>query len=83
MSKDGYIEKNGVVEKTLPGGEFTVKITDQEGKGAMIHAILSGKMRKHYIRIQVGDKVKLDISLYNPSKGRITYREKINRQPSQ
>ncbi len=68
-SKD-FIEAEGTVEKLLPSANFKVKLDN----GKTIRAHLSGKMRMHKIKILPGDKVKLEISPYDLSKGRIVYR---------
>jgi len=63
---------DGVITETLPNAMFRVKLDN----GHEILAIISGKMRMHYIKILVGDKVTVDLSPYDLSKGRITYRYK-------
>ncbi len=72
MSKEEQIEMAGVVVDTLPNTMFRVEL---EG-GHIITAHISGKMRKNYIRILRGDKVKVEVSPYDLTKGRITFREK-------
>lgn len=69
------VEVEGVVKECLPNTKFIVEI---EVNGAMHEVVgyLSGKMRMHYIRILEGDRVKMEISPYDPSQGRITYRFK-------
>jgi translation initiation factor IF-1 len=62
---------NGVVKETLPNTVFRVELEN----GHMITAHISGKMRKNYIRILTGDKVLVEISPYDLSKGRIVFRE--------
>ena len=62
---------NGVVKETLPNTVFRVELEN----GHMITAHISGKMRKNYIRILTGDKVIVEISPYDLSKGRIVFRE--------
>jgi translation initiation factor IF-1 len=74
-NKDKKFEVEGVVDECLPGTKFRVKL-DLEGKEHEVIAYLSGKMRMHYIKILKGDKVKVEISPYDLSKGRITYRYK-------
>lgn len=69
-SKKGFIEVSGVVEELLPAATFKVKLDN----GHMIHAHLSGKMRMNKIRILPGDTVKVEMTPYDLSKGRITYR---------
>ncbi|MFT5170837.1 MAG: translation initiation factor IF-1 [Candidatus Marinamargulisbacteria bacterium] len=70
--KKDVIEVNGVVVESLPNANFKVKLdTGQE-----ILAHISGKIRKHYIRVLMGDKVKVELSPYDLTRGRITYRIK-------
>lgn len=78
MNQD-YIEMSGVVESLLPGGKFSVKVIDEEGNENILEAIISGKIRKNFIKIQTGDIVTVDVSLYNPKMGRIKYRKKVTR----
>ena len=70
MAKEEAIQMNGVVKETLPNTIFRVELEN----GHMITAHISGKMRKNYIRILTGDKVIVDISPYDLSKGRIVFR---------
>ncbi|MEZ5539552.1 MAG: translation initiation factor IF-1 [Pseudomonadales bacterium] len=70
MSKEDCIEFEGEVVDTLPNTTFKVKL--ENGHTVMAH--ISGKMRKNYIRILTGDKVKVEMTPYDLSKGRITYR---------
>ncbi len=72
MAKQGPITMDGVITETLPNAMFRVKLDN----GHEILAIISGKMRMHYIKILVGDKVTVEMSPYDLSKGRITYRYK-------
>lgn len=79
MSKDDYINVEGVVVETLPNTQFRVKITDQKFPHLIDHVVLahiSGKMRINYIRILEGDTVTLEISLYDLTRGRIIFRNK-------
>ncbi len=69
------IEVDGVVTDVLPNTLFMVKL-EIPGKDVTILSHISGKMRMNYIKIGQGDKVKLEISPYDPSKGRIIYRYK-------
>jgi len=71
MKKEA-IQKQGVVVESLPNTTFKVKLDD----GLEIRAYISGKMRIHYIKILPGDKVTVEISPYDETRGRITYREK-------
>lgn len=70
MSKDDCIEFDGVVADTLPNTMFRVTLEN----GHTITAHISGKMRKNSIRILTGDKVKVEMTPYDLTKGRITYR---------
>lgn len=70
--KDDKIEVEGTVTEALPNTQFLVELEN----GHKILAYLSGKMRKFYIRIAVGDKVKVEMSVYDPTRGRITYRHR-------
>ncbi len=70
MSKEDHIEMEGTVIDTLPNTMFRVRLEN----GHVITAHISGRMRKHYIRILTGDKVKVELTPYDLSKGRITYR---------
>lgn len=72
MAKQGPIKLDGVVTDTLPNATFRVKLDN----GVEILAHISGKMRMHYIKILVGDRVTVEMSPYDLSKGRITYRYK-------
>ena len=70
--KDDVIETSGVVVEALPNAQFKVTLDNQH----TILAHLSGKMRMNYIRILPGDKVTVELSPYDLTKGRITYRQK-------
>tara|TARA_R110001592_G_scaffold116059_1_gene316945 strand:- start:84234 stop:84527 length:294 start_codon:yes stop_codon:yes gene_type:complete len=70
MAKEDHIEMEGEVIDTLPNTTFRVKLEN----GHVVLAHISGKMRKNYIRILTGDKVKVELTPYDLSKGRITYR---------
>jgi len=72
MVKEDVIEMEGVITETLPNTMFRVELEN----GHIITAHISGKMRKHYIRILTGDKVTVEMTPYDLSKGRITYRER-------
>ena len=73
MSKDDFIELQGVVTDTLAGSKFKVRLNDND---MIITCTLSGKMRMNKIRILTGDSVTVELSPYDLSKGRITYRDK-------
>ena len=70
MAKEDHIEMEGTVIETLPNTMFRVQLEN----GHIVTAHISGKMRKHYIRILTGDKVTVQLTPYDLSKGRITYR---------
>ena len=70
MAKQQIIEQDGIVEEALPSGRFKVRLAN----GAEIQAHLSGRMRKFFIKILPGDKVKMEMSLYDLTKGRIVFR---------
>ena len=72
MSKEETIEVNGTILETLPNATFKVELES----GQTIMAYISGKMRMHYIKILPGDKVQVELSPYDLTKGRITYRFK-------
>ncbi len=72
MAKEEGIEMEGTVIETLPNTQFRVKLEN----GHEIIAHISGKMRKHYIRILRGDTVTVQLTPYDLSKGRITFRER-------
>ena len=70
LAKEDHIEMEGTVTDTLPNTMFRVELDN----GHMVTAHISGKMRKHYIRILTGDRVTVQLTPYDLSKGRITYR---------
>ena len=72
MSKDSVIEMEGIVEELLPNAMFRVRVSEEY----MITAVISGKMRQNKIRIMMGDSVKVEVSPYDLSRGRVTYRHK-------
>lgn len=72
MGKKDVIVMDGIITETLPNAMFRVKLDN----GHEILAHVSGKMRMHFIRILVGDKVQVEISPYDLTKGRIIYRYK-------
>ncbi|MEI8350358.1 MAG: translation initiation factor IF-1 [Candidatus Omnitrophota bacterium] len=72
MSKEELIEVEGEIVEALPNAMFRVKMDN----GHMVLAHVSGKMRMHFIRILPGDKVKIELSPYDLTRGRITYRYK-------
>ena len=72
MAKEDAIEVDGVVQEALPNAMFKVELEN----GHEILAHISGKMRMHYIKILPGDKVTVELSVYDLNRGRITYRFK-------
>lgn len=72
MAKDDIIEMQGVVRESLPNAMFQVELES----GHMILAHISGKLRMNFIRIIPGDRVKIEMSPYDLTRGRITWRAK-------
>lgn len=70
--EEDKIQVEGLVVEALPGTQFRVRLDN----GHEVLAYLSGKMRKYYIRILLGDRVKVDMTPYDLTRGRITYRSK-------
>ena len=77
MAKEELLEMNGVVVEVLPDSRYRVTLDN----GHNLVAYSTGKMRKHHIRIIAGDKVSLEVSPYDLSKGRITFRHIEGRSP--
>lgn len=71
MAKEDAVTTAGIVTEVLPGTMFRVQLPN----GALVLAHISGKMRKHFIRIVPGDKVELELSTYDLSKARIIFRQ--------
>jgi translation initiation factor IF-1 len=78
MAKEELIEMSGTVDEVLPDSRFRVTLNN----GHQLVAYTSGKMRKHHIRILAGDNVSLELSPYDLSKGRITFRHLERRGPA-
>ena len=78
MPKEDMIEMAGVVNEVLPDTRFRVSLEN----GHVITAYVAGKMRKHRIRILAGDRVNIELTPYDLSKGRITFRHKDEHAPS-
>ena len=72
--EEDKIRAEGVVVEALPGTQFRVKLEN----GHEVLAYLSGKMRKYYIRILLGDRVSVEMSPYDLTRGRITFRQRKN-----
>jgi translation initiation factor IF-1 len=77
MAKEELLEMNGVVHEVLPDSRYRVTLDN----GHELIAYSGGKMRKHHIRIIAGDKVSLELTPYDMSKGRITFRHLESRGP--
>jgi len=77
MAKEELIEMQGRVDEVLPDSRFRVTLEN----GHSLIAYTGGKMRKHHIRILAGDKVSLELSPYDLTKGRITFRHIAGRAP--
>lgn len=74
MTQDDVISAEGTVEEALPNSQFVVKLSS----GQDILGYLSGKMRKNFIKVMPGDKVKIELTPYDLTKGRIVSREKVS-----
>ena len=72
MAKEDYIEMEGTVVETLPNTTFRVELDN----GHVVNAHISGRQRKNYIRILTGDRVTVQLTPYDLTKGRISYRNK-------
>lgn len=72
------IQVDGTIVEALPATQFRVKLEN----GHEVLAYLSGRMRKYYIRILLGDRVRVEVSPYDLTRGRIVYRQKKNEQPT-
>jgi translation initiation factor IF-1 len=78
MAKEELIELNGIVDEVLPDSRYRVKLDN----GVEVGAYASGRIRKNRIRILAGDRVTLEMSPYDLTKGRINYRHKDERSPA-
>ena len=76
--EEGKIQVEGVIVEALPGTQFRVKLDN----GHQVLAYLSGRMRKYYIRILLGDHVRVEMSPYDLSRGRIVYRQRRSNEPA-
>jgi translation initiation factor IF-1 len=72
VAKDDILELEGMVEEVLPNAMFRVRINENY----LVTAVISGRMRQNRIQILLGDRVKLEVSTYDLTKGRVTYRSK-------
>jgi translation initiation factor IF-1 len=77
MAKEDVIELDGIVAEILPGGQFRVQLDGQH----IILAYTAGKMRKNRIRTMVGDRVTVEVTPYDLSRGRLIYRHKSEAAP--
>jgi translation initiation factor IF-1 len=77
MSSKDKIEAMGTITEALPDMKFRVELDE----GPEVMAYVSGKMRRNFIRILLGDRVKVELSPYDPTNGRIVYRYKKNQRP--
>lgn len=78
MAKEETIEMAGIVSEVMPDARYRVGLEN----GHNIIAYMSGKMRKHHIRVLAGDKVNIEMTPYDLSKGRITFRHKDEQAPA-
>lgn len=78
MAKEELLEASGVVSEVLPDSRYRVRLEN----GHELIAYSAGKMRKHHIRILAGDKVSMELSPYDLTKGRITFRHLDNKGPA-
>lgn len=78
MAKEETIEMAGIVNEVMPDARYRVGLEN----GHSIIAYMSGKMRKHHIRILAGDKVNIELTPYDLSRGRITFRHKDEQAPA-
>ena len=78
MTNKNVIEKDGIIKEAQMGGLFLVELED----GELVHAVMSGKMRKFRIWPLPGDKVKIEFSPYDLTRGRISYRYRPNESTS-
>lgn len=76
MAKEEAIQLEGTVVECLPNALFRVKIDSDTGREMEVAATISGKMRRNNIRVLLGDRVSLEVSHYDLTRGRITYRFK-------
>ncbi|AYQ90154.1 MULTISPECIES: translation initiation factor IF-1 [Burkholderia] len=75
MAKEELLELDGVVDEVLPDSRYRVTLEN----GAVVAAYASGRLKKNHIRILAGDRVRLEMSMYDLTKGRINYRHKDER----
>ncbi|CAM2171049.1 translation initiation factor IF-1 [Paraburkholderia sacchari] len=78
MAKEELLELDGIVDEVLPDSKYRVTLEN----GVVVNAYASGRMRKNHIRILAGDRVTLELSVYDLTKGRINFRHKDERASS-
>ena len=78
MAKEDAIEFEGVIEEILPGGQFRVRLQNEQ----VVLAYTAGKMRKNRIRTLVGDRVTIEMTPYDLTRGRLVYRHKSETAPT-
>ena len=83
MGKDDIIEVNGTVIEPLPNAKFKVEINDEPYEGLVVTGHLAGKMRVHFIKTLSRAPLTIELSTYDLTKGRITYRHKPERRSNQ
>jgi translation initiation factor IF-1 len=71
MAKDDLIELTGTVTEVLPGSMYRIKLDDND---SVLTCYTGGKLKQHKIKIILGDRVKIEVSMYDLTKGRVTYR---------
>jgi translation initiation factor IF-1 len=71
MAKDDLIELTGTVTEVLPGSMYRIKLDDND---SVLTCYTSGRLKQHKIKIILGDRVKIEVSMYDLTKGRVTYR---------
>jgi len=76
MAKEKPIEMTGTVVEAKPNASFIVEVEVTDNEPLRVLATLSGKMRMHFIRVLLGDTVKVEVSPYDLTRGRITFRDK-------
>jgi len=81
MSND-VVKTEGIVKECLPGTKFQVELTEEAYQGHQVIAHLSGKMRTHFIKILPGDSVKVELSPYDLTRGRIVFRDNARKPRS-
>lgn len=82
MPKEEMLVVEGIVKEVVSGNDFLVALLNEDGTtGRDVHAFLSGKVKKNFIRVLPGDRVKMEMSMYDLTKGRIVYRQTNQSSP--